>query len=406
MKSIFGVVLISLALSIDGSAQIYADAEVPAEMREQWTKMNASDAKQRGRERFNENKYGMFIHWGIYSQLGGIWEGQKMEENGIGPKVAEWIMRNKEIPRAEYAKLAQSFNPVEFDADEWVAIAKAAGMNYMVITSKHHDGFALFDTKASDYNVVQATPFKRDIIRELEQACKRGGIDFGVYYSHSVDWADGGDAGMKDYGPSENPKWENFVNAWDPAPVKFDDYINNKSLPQVRELLDNYDLSELWFDTPLYMPPHHSFEFYKTVYTANPEILVNQRIGNDMGDIGTPGDNKIPAEASENTWEGIATTNHSWGYKSYDDDWKSPLETLYWLLENTSKGGNFLLNVGPMGNGKIPKESIRNLLDAGKWLKVNGEAVYGSKPWTSTSKVPIPSSAPDQVVRKEALTGN
>ena len=237
MKSIFGVVLISLALSIDGSAQIYADAEVPAEMREQWTKMNASDAKQRGRERFNENKYGMFIHWGIYSQLGGIWEGQKMEENGIGPKVAEWIMRNKEIPRAEYAKLAQSFNPVEFDADEWVAIAKAAGMNYMVITSKHRDGFALFDTKASDYNVVQATPFKRDIIRELEQACKRGGIDFGVYYSHSVDWADGGDAGMKDYGPSENPKWENFVNAWNPAPVKFDDYINNKSLPQVRELL-------------------------------------------------------------------------------------------------------------------------------------------------------------------------
>ena len=164
-------------------------------------------------------------------------------------------MRNKEIPRAEYAKLAKTFNPVKFDADEWVAIAKAAGMNYMVITSKHHDGFALFDSEASDYNVVDATPFGRDIIRELEQACKRSGIDFGIYYSHSIDWKDGGDAGMKAYGPKERPKKKVFVNNFDPAPVTFDDYIANKSLPQVRELIANYDLTEIWFDTPIYIPP-------------------------------------------------------------------------------------------------------------------------------------------------------
>ncbi len=361
---------------------------LPAQFSEQWKEMNASEPKQRARERFNENKYGMFIHWGLYSQLGGVWNGKKMEEGGTGPSVAEWVMRRKKIPRAEYAKLAETFNPVEFDADEWVAIAKAAGMNYMVITSKHHDGFALFDSKVSDYTVVKATPFKRDIIRELEQACKRGGLDFGVYYSHAIDWASGGDGGRKDYGPKQERRVGMFTNDWDPAPLSFPDYLNTKSLPQVRELLANYDLSEIWFDTSCYILPEQSFEFYKTAYEAKPEILVTQRIGNGMGDIGTPGDNEIPEGVSKNTWEGIATTNHSWGYKSYDDDWKSVTETLFWLLENSSKGGNFLLNVGPMGNGKIPEESVENLLGAGKWLAVNGEAIYGTQPWETTSEGP------------------
>ncbi|MDF7801306.1 alpha-L-fucosidase [Pontiellaceae bacterium B1224] len=358
---------------------------LPAEYSEQWTKMNTSEPKQRARERFNENKYGMFIHWGLYSQVGGVWKGRKMEEGGSGPAVAEWVMRRKQIPRAEYAKLAETFNPVEFDADEWVAIAKAAGMRYMVITSKHHDGFALFDSTASDFNMVKATPFKRDVIRELEQACKKAGLDFGVYYSHSIDWTDGGDAGVNDYGTSKKGK---FWNSWDPAPVTYQDYIEKKALPQVRELIANYDLSEIWFDYPAFMPPHHSFEFYTTIYEANPEILVTQRIGNGMGDIGTSGDNRIAEKASEKVQEGIATTNHSWGYKSYDDDWKSPLETLYWLLQNSSMGANFLLNVGPTGNGKIPEESVKNLLGAGKWLKVNGEAVYGTRHWTTSNEGP------------------
>ena len=292
----------------------FANFEVPAELRAKWTEMNTSEPKQEARERFNENKFGMFIHWGLYSQSGGIWKGKKI------PGIAEWIMRKAKIPRAEYAKLAETFNPVEFDADAWVAIAKAAGMNYMVITSKHHDGFALFDSEASDYNVVDATPFGRDIIRELEQACKRGGIDFGVYYSQSLDWKDGGDGGIKAYGPKKKPQRVGMANYYDPAPISYTDFLANKSLPQVRELVNNYHLTELWFDTPIYMPPHHSFEFYKTVYEANPSILVSSRIGNKMGDIGTPGDNVIPDQVIENTWEGIATTNHSWGYKSYDKD--------------------------------------------------------------------------------------
>ena len=357
-------------------------------LHKQWKPLNSSSAKQRGRERFNANKYGMFIHWGLYSQCGGVWKGERMEEGGTGPKVAEWIMRRKEIPREEYATLADSFNPTKFDADEWVSIAKAAGMKYMVITSKHHDGFALFDSKVSDFNVVKATPFGRDVIRELEQACERGGIAFGVYYSHALDWRDGGDSGMKDFCYDDPPKQAMFVNNFDPAAVTFNDYITNKSLPQVEELVSNYNLSEIWLDTPIYIPPDFSFKFYTTIYRANPEILVSQRIGNEFGDIGTPGDNVIPDEASENTWEGIATTNNSWGFKSYDKDWKSPQETLFWLLENVSKGGNFLLNVGPDGTGVIPKQSVENLLAVGRWLKVNGEAIYGTKPWTITHEGP------------------
>lgn len=352
------------------------------ELTEEWTAMNSSAAKQRGRDRFNENKYGMFIHWGLYSTLGGVWNGERMEDGGKGPAVAEWIMRRKEIPRAEYAELAKNFNPQNFDADEWVAIAKAAGMKYIVVGSKHHEGFAMFDSDVSDFNVVDGTPFNRDVIKELEEASKRAGISFGVYYSNSLDWRDGGDGGMKDYGPAKNPRRAPMPNNWDPAPVTFDEYVADKALPQVRELLGNYELTQIWFDTPIYIPPKHSMAFYKTVFEANPEILVNSRVGNGFGDIGIPGDNVIPDKASANTWEGIATTNNSWGYKSYDTDWKSPLEILYWLVANVSKGGNFLLNVGPDAEGVIPPESVANLLAVGDWLKVNGDAIYDTRPWS------------------------
>ncbi|MGJ8561357.1 MAG: alpha-L-fucosidase [Litorimonas sp.] len=355
----------------------------------EWAVMNDSAPKDRGRKRFTENKYGMFIHWGLYAQPGGVWKGKRAEDGGNGPSLGEWIMRRKEIPRSEYAELATTFNPVNFDADEWVAVAKAAGMKYMVITSKHHDGFALFDSDVSDYNVVDGTPFGRDLIAELETACKKAGLAFGVYYSQSLDWRDGGDGGWADYQPANAPQGrKRMPNQWDPSPTSFDDYIANKSLPQVQELVNNYDLSQIWFDTPIFIPPKYSMAFYKTVYNANPEILVNQRIGNGFGDIGIPGDNVIPSEKSANTWEGIATTNHSWGYKSYDNDWKSPAETMFWLIENVSKGGNFLLNVGPDGSGTIPAQSVENLLAVGEWLKVYGDAVYGTRAWDTSKEGP------------------
>ncbi|WP_158972757.1 alpha-L-fucosidase [Paraglaciecola sp. L3A3] len=350
----------------------------------EWQAMNRSAAKQKGRERFNENKYGMFIHWGLYSSLGGIYKGEKTEEGrGTGPSIGEWIMRRKEIPRAEYAELAKDFNPQKFNAEEWVAIAKAAGMKYIVMGAKHHEGFAMFDSDVDDFNLVDATPFGRDAIKEMEIAAKKADIDFGVYYSNSLDWRSGGDGGMQDYGPAPGIKARRSAmpNTWDPSSITFDDFIQKKSIPQVKELLEKYELSQIWFDTPIYIPAQYSMEFYKTVYNANPEILVNARIGNGFGDIGTPGDNVIPDEASSNTWEGIATTNNTWGFKSYDTDWKQPIELLYWLVANVSKGGNFLLNVGPDGEGVIPVESANILKEVGQWLSMNGEAIYDSQPW-------------------------
>ena len=356
---------------------------------EQWRPMHESAAKDRGRERFRANKYGLFIHWGLYSIPGGVWNGETMEESGTGPRIAEWIMRRKEISRDDYAALAKDFNPTQFNAQEWVAIAKAAGMKYMVITSKHHDGFALFETDASDFDVVDATPFGRDVIRELEQASRAADLSFGVYYSHSIDWRDGGDGGYSDYQPPGlPPQTTHFPNTWDPSPQSFDDYIKKKSLPQVRELLDNYELSQIWFDTPRNIPPAYSFEFYKTAYEANPSILINSRIGNGFGDIVVPGDNVIPGAIQRNVWEGIATTNNSWGFKSYDKDWKSKSEVLFWLVSNVSKGGNFLLNVGPDATGTIPKEAVAILLDVGRWLEVNGDAIYGTEAWDMAHEGP------------------
>jgi alpha-L-fucosidase len=363
------------------------------ELTAQWTLMNQSPPKQESIARFGDKKFGMFIHWGLYSIPGGVWKGETMQEGGEGPTVAEWVMRRKSIPRDEYALLANDFNPVHFDADEWVALAKAAGMRYLVITSKHHDGFALFESDVSDFNVVDATPFKRDIIRELEEACKRAGIEFGVYYSHSLDWRDGGDGGMQDYlresGPlQQRVRRELFPNYYDPAPVSFTEYLENKSLPQVRELVNNYDLSMMFLDTPLFITAPQSFRFYKTVFGANPSILVTERVGNEFGDIGTPGDNQMPEGVGAKPMEVIATTNNSWGYNSYDDDWKGPVELLYLTVAAASRGANFMLNVGPTAEGLIPEGAVENLLELGKWLDMNGEAIYGSTAWSITQEGP------------------
>jgi alpha-L-fucosidase len=350
------------------------------ELNAEWTLMNQSPPKQQSLARFNDKKYGMFIHWGLSAIPGGVWKGKRMEDGGEGPTVAEWVMRRKQIPRAEYALLANDFNPEDFDADAWVAVAKAAGMRYMVITSKHHDGFALFKSEASDFNVVDATPFGRDIIRELEQACQRGGIEFGVYYSHSLDWRDGGDGGMRDYG-SAGHRRSNFPNYFDPAPVSFQEYLDTKSLPQVRELVNNYQLSMMFLDTPLFIAPQQSLRFYRTIFGGNPSILVTERVGNGFGDIGTPGDNQMPEGISPKPVEVIATTNNSWGFSSYDTDWKGPVELLYLAVAAASRGANFMLNVGPAADGKIPAAAVANLTEAGKWLKVNGEAFYGTQAW-------------------------
>lgn len=358
-----------------------------------YEQMNAS--KKESAEAFNDAKYGMFIHWGLYAIPGGIWKGKKMEELK-GPKVAEWIQFGAEIPRAEYAQLATEFNPTEFDADAIAKLAKDAGMKYLVVTSKHHDGFAMYDSKVSKYDIVDATPYKKDVVKQLYDACKKQGIDFGLYYSHNIDWMDGNDCGYAELAASglemnEKAKRKAGVNTWDPSPNTFTEYLNDKAYPQVNEILTKFPgLTTLWYDFGNYVTPDESLKFYKIAYDLQPKMLVNSRVGNGLGDFDIPGDNVIPQDhlAITKPWQTVGTTNNSWGYNSYDHDWKSVKELLFWLTEIVSKGGNYMLNIGPNAAGEVPKESVNNLLAVGKWLKTNGEAIYNTRKWKVTHEGP------------------
>ena len=363
--------------------------------KESLTYEQMSASKEPSKEAFNDAKYGMFIHWGLYSIPGGIWKGKKMEELK-GPKVAEWIQFAADIPRDEYAELATQFNPINFDAEAIAKLAKDAGMKYIVITSKHHDGFAMYDSKVSDYDIVDATPYKKDVVQELYDACKKYGIDFGLYYSHNIDWMDGNDCGLSEYIASggelhDRVKRKAGVNTWDPSPNTFSEYLEDKAYPQVKEILTKFpDMTTLWYDYPHYVTPEQSLEFYKIAYDLQPNMLVNSRVGNDLGDFDIPGDNKIPQDhlAITKPWQTVGTTNNSWGYNSYDNDWKSVKELLFWLTEIVSKGGNYMLNIGPDSLGDVPMQSVNNLLEVGKWLDVNGEAIYNTRKWKITHEGP------------------
>jgi alpha-L-fucosidase len=323
---------------------------------------------------YDEAKYGMFIHWGLYSELAR----------------GEWVMLQENIPLAEYEKIAEGFNPVKFDADAWVRLAKAAGMKYITITSKHHDGFALFKSEASDFNIVDATPFKRDVIKELKEACDREGIKLGLYYSQAQDWYHlGGIAANR---------------IWDEAQLDhckegdMQAYIENLALPQVRELITNYDPALIWFDTPFRMQFDDAMRFSETVNELSPHMLINSRIrynGRNTANLTRERrdelasldvdylsyrDREIPESSPWPYWETCMTLNHSWGYTEGDSNWKSSRQVIQQLVEVVSKGGTFLLNIGPTGAGEIPAESVRILLEAGAWLEANGEAVYGAEP--------------------------
>ena len=310
---------------------------------------------------WRDAKFGLFIHWGVYSVPAGFYHDQPVK--GIG----EWIMNKGKIPMAEYQQFAKEFNPVKFNADDWVKAAKDAGMKYIVITSKHHDGFAMFCSQASPWNICDASPYGKDPLKALAAACRKYDVKLGFYYSQAQDWNNGGSAAG---------------GKWDKAQEHdMDEYIAKVAVPQVKEICSNYGEfpAVIWWDTPTGMNKDRAQKLYDAVQSLKPNVIMNNRLGGGFkGDTETP-EQKIPAKGFPGRdWETCMTMNNTWGFKRDDDHWKSTEVLIRNLCDIASKGGNYLLNVGPTSEGLIPQPSLERLAEVGAWMKVNGEAIYGS----------------------------
>lgn len=318
-------------------------------------------------------RFGLFIHWGLYSIPAGVWKGKT--------NYAEWIRNNAHIPLKVYDKFVNQFDPVKFNPEKWVEMAKNAGMKYIVITSKHHDGFCMFNSKYTKFDIT-STPYKHDILKQLANAAHKAGMKIGFYYS-IMDWHN------PDYLPRRN--WEKD------RPTKganFDHYVQYMK-NQLHELLTNYGkVAILWFDGEWENTWNNKYgeEIYKYVRKLQPHIIVNNRLdvsrnglggfskdGHMIGDYATP-EQEIPNSSARGVdWETCMTMNDHWGYNKYDNDWKSTKELVRDLIDIVSKGGNFLLNVGPTSKGVFPQPAVERLKEIGKWMKINGESIYGTE---------------------------
>lgn len=315
-------------------------------------------------------KFGMFIHWGLFSQTAGYWDGHKA-------KGSEHFMIYERIPLTEYAKIANDFNPVKFNAEKWVLTAKNAGLKYIVITSKHHDGFAMFDSPSSNYNIKMRTPYAKDPMKELVDACHKHGIKFGFYYSLGRDWEDpdvptnwptkGGRSNLVDF-PNEDGK-------------VFNKYFERKVKPQIKELLTQYGAIDIiWFDTPELISLAESKELLTLINTIQPNCIVNSRVGNNLGDYKVLEQEIVKGKQSA-LWESCITMSKNWGYIKYDSVYKSPELMVRQLLEIVSKGGNLLLNIGPTALGEITQPALDRFAIIGKWMATNSEGIYGTRTW-------------------------
>ena len=324
---------------------------------------------------FRDAKFGIFMHWGLYSALGNEWRGKTYYGSG------EWIMNRAKIPATEYAEVAKEFNPTNFDAGAWAGFVHESGARYLVVTAKHHEGFAMYGSKASSFNIVDATPYHKDPMKDLAAACQAEGIKFGFYYSQFLDWHESNGGG----------------NKWDfkEADKDYGRYYHEKSIPQIRELLSNYGaLGLLWFDMPGGLSRDETKSFMDEVRRLQPQCLISSRVGNGFGDFRDLGDSELSPGAIDGPWEALFTHNDSWGFVRNDSDFKSPQEIVRLLACTAARGGNLLLNVGPDGTGKIPETSLTYLREVGRWLATNGDSIYGTsrspfpdQPWgTATSK--------------------
>ena len=313
------------------------------------------DTKQKW---FKEAKFGLFIHWGLFSILGGEYKGKQTS------RISEWIMNHMDIPKEEYRKLAAQFNPTEFDAEAIVKKAKEWGMRYLVFTTKHHEGFAMYHSHVNSYNVVDATPCHRDILKELQLACEKYDMKLGLYYSQAQDWDDP----------------DGFVSDKDNSHKNFQNYLDRKCMPQVRELLTEYgEIALIWFDTPMETTKEQSQSLVNLVKSLQPNCIVSGRIGNQLGEYMTTADNFIPLLPYQGDWEVPATLNETWGYSKFDHNWKRPDNIIRLLVKINSRGGNYLLNIGPDALGTVPAESVQILNDVGTYVKENEEAIFGTK---------------------------
>lgn len=336
--SVFFVLLIGLG------PLLFAQNNITQDERMQW---------------WREARFGMFVHWGVYSIPAGEWKGKQY---GSG----EWIMKHAQIPVEEYRKLASEFNPVKFNAHDFVATAKSAGMKYITITAKHHDGFAMFESNASKYNIVDATPYGKDIMKALAEECHQQGLKLCFYYSQSQDW----------FEPNGNG------NDWDfPKERYFQKYLDEKVKPQLTELLTNYGpVGLIWFDTPVNITIEQAQDLKSLVRRLQPECIISGRLGGGIvTDYMSARDNIIPATVVSGDWEVPVTFNNTWGFKKNDHTWKSPKAIILQLFDIAAKGGNYLLNVGPNAEGLIPQESVDILSKVGNWMKINSESIYGTQ---------------------------
>lgn len=356
MKKIISITLLSIFAALTLSAQ--TTGYIP------------SEGNLKAREKFQDDKFGIFIHWGIYSMMA----------NG------EWAMNTKKLNYKEYEQLAAGFYPSKFNADEWVKAIKASGAKYITITSRHHDGFSMFGTKASPYNIVDATPFKRDVLKELSEACEKEGITLNFYYSH-VDWYrldyplgnSGRDAGR----PTDKQNWNSYFN-----------FMNT----QLKELLTGYGkVGMIWFDGVWDHKNNkqpfdwHLEEQYAHIHSISPDCLIanNHHLAPYTGEDvqvfekDLPGENKAGLSAgvkvSRLPLETCETMNNSWGYNIEDNNYKSLKGIIHLMVKAAGNGGNLLLNIGPQPDGQLPAMALKRLDEIGGWMKKYGESLYGTR---------------------------
>jgi alpha-L-fucosidase len=368
----------------------YRDQQAIDEAKNGWWTASMKNHEERV-QWWREARFGMFVHWGVYSVPGGEWNGK------VVGGYSEHLMRKEKISVKEYReKLVKPFNPVDFNAEDWIRTARNAGMKYFIITAKHHDGFAMFDSDVTDYNIVDATKWGKDPMKELAAACKKYGLKFGFYYSHAFDWEDpnapGNDWDYNNPGGDLNlfggRDWFDVHPELLPKAVK---YVDEKAIPQIKELISKYHPDILWFDTPHKLPLSENIRILKAIREVDPNVVVNGRLARysngNLGDYQNTADRPAEFFPVTGDWEAIPTTNESYGYSKFDYSHKPASFFIRLLANAASRGGNLLMNIGPMGNGVIDSRDITILSSIGQWMKANGESIYG----TEKSTLPLQS---------------